>query len=218
MTNAKLIASLLCPLLIGSLGMPVSMSAAPNPPDGTNSSMTVVLDVAVDLATMTYTRADAAATGPQRGDSYLLNGVVYPGFAIPAGDVPMFTPGGDGSIGGILISGIYTSDAAAVEAGDSPLTTSSTHVFTLPNADGLITQGLEAAYPQIRAVLGGTGQYSGAVGQVTEEVLGTNATGGQNLRFTFQIVPLNPQDNSASSAAQRQKAQLARTRNSRRPR
>jgi hypothetical protein len=218
MTNAKLIAPLLSTLLIGSLGMPVSLSAGPNPPDNTNSSVTVVLDIAIDSTTLTYTRADAAAPGPQRGDSYLINGTVYPGFTLPGGDLPMFTPIGDGMVGSILISGFYTSDAAAVEAGASPLLTSSTHVLTLSNGDGMITQGMEGVYPQIRAVLGGTGLYSGAVGQVTEEVLGTNATGGQNLRFTFQVVPVNPQDNSATPTAQRQKAQALRTRNSRLPR
>lgn len=218
MTNAKLIAPLLSTLLIGSLGIPVSLSAGPNPTDGTNPSVTVALDVAIDSSTLTYTRADAAATGPQRGDSYLINGVVYPGFSIPNGDMPTFTVIGDGMVGSILMSGIYTSDAAAVEAGDSPLASSSTHVLTLSNGDGLITQGMDGVYPQIRAVLGGTGQYSGAVGQVTVEVIGTNATGGQNLRFTFQIVPVNPQDNSTTPSALRQKAQVARARNARRPR
>jgi hypothetical protein len=32
-------------------------------------------------------------------------------------------------------------------------------------------------------------------------VLGTNGTGGYNLRFTFQLVQLNPQNNSATQAA-----------------
>ena len=66
------------------------------------------------------------------------------------------------------------------------------------------------------ALLGGTGQYSGAIGQVTEQVLGTNATGGYNVRFTFQLVQLNPQDNSATPAAQAQRAKKAKASSQRR--
>ena len=75
-----------------------------------------------------------------------------------------------------------------------------------------MTQGLDGAFPQIRALLGGTGQYSGSVGQVTQQLLGTNGTGGSNIRFTFQLVRLNPQDNSASQAAQTQAAQRLKAR------
>jgi hypothetical protein len=108
-------------------------------------------------------------------------------------------------MGTIVVSATLISDAAAVEAGESPTIATSTHVFALDNADGLVTQGLEGVFPQIRALLGGTGQYSGAIGQVTEEVLGTNASGGRNLRFTFKLVRLNPQDNTATPAAAKQR-------------
>jgi hypothetical protein len=90
-----------------------------------------------------------------------------------------------------------------------------THVLTLNNADGFVTQGLEGAFPQIRALLGGTGQYSGSIGQVTEELLGTNGTGGYNIRFTFQLVRLNPQDNSTTLTAQKQRAQSLKARSQR---
>jgi hypothetical protein len=39
----------------------------------------------------------------------------------------------------------------------------------------------------VRAVVGGYGRYSGATGQVIQEVVGSNGTAGFNLRFTFTL-------------------------------
>lgn len=38
-----------------------------------------------------------------------------------------------------------------------------------------------------RVVTGGTGRYRGVIGEVEEEMLGFNATGFENVRFTFKI-------------------------------
>ena len=209
---------LLSSLMIGMVSTPMSLSAGPSPPTDTGQPTTMVLDVALDANTLSYSRADAATSGPQRGDTYVVNGFVYPAFSIPGGDATLsFTPGADGSVGTIVITGIFTSDAAALAPGDTPAK-ASTYVFALDNADGLITQGMDGGYPQIRALLGGTGQFSGAIGQVTEELVGTNSTGGTTLRLTFQLIRLNPQDNSATSAALKQAAAKQKARAARRAR
>jgi hypothetical protein len=209
---------LLSSLMIGVVGMPMSLSAGPSPLADAGQPMTVVLDVALDAGTLSYSRAEAATSGPQRGDTYVVNGFVYPAYSIPGGDATLsFTPGMDGSVGTIVISGVFMSDAAGLAPGDA-LVTTSTHVFALDNADGLITQGMDGAYPQIRAMLGGTGQFSGAIGQVSEELLGTNSSGGATVRLTFQLIRLNPQDNSATSAALKQAAAKQKMRAARRPR
>ena len=44
---------------------------------------------------------------------------------------------------------------------------------------------LMAEFPT--AIVGGTGIYKGASGEVHEEVIGNNKTGAFNLRFTFRI-------------------------------
>jgi hypothetical protein len=166
----------------------------------------------MDAGTLGYSRPDVPATGVRRGDTYVVNGFVYGGFSIPNGDTTAtFAPDPNGSIGIIVMSGIVASDPTSDPAGNAPMVTTM-HTFTLNNADGLVTQGLEGDFPQIRALLGGTGQYSGSIGQVTEELLGTNGTGGYNLRFTFQLVRLNPQDNSTTQSAQRQRAQSLKAR------
>jgi hypothetical protein len=41
--------------------------------------------------------------------------------------------------------------------------------------------------PRIHAIVGGTGKYDGANGEVREEVLGTNGSGCFNLRFQFSL-------------------------------
>jgi hypothetical protein len=203
MTTTKLTYLIGSSILAGSLIAPAGLLA-----DTTPSTTTVVLDVATDAGTLAYSRPDALTTGIHRGDSYVVSGFVYGGFSIQNGDTTdSFAPDPAGSIGTIVMTGIFGDDMSS-----DPPVISSTHVFSLVNADGLITQGLEGASPQIRALLGGTGQYSGAVGQVTEEVLGTNGTGGYNLRFTFQLVQLNPQDNSATQAAKQQNAQVQKAR------
>jgi hypothetical protein len=203
-------------LMIGMVTTPMSLSAGPSPPADTGQSTTLVLDVALDAGTLSYSRADAATSGPQRGDTYVVNGFVYPAFSVPGGDATAsFTPGNDGSVGTIVITGVFMTDATALAPGDAPAM-ASTHVFALANGDGLITQGIDGGYPQIRALLGGTGQFSGAIGQVSEELLGTNSSGGATLRLTFQLIRLNPQDNSATSAALKQAATKQKMRAARR--
>src|SRR5437763_1671884 len=108
--------------------------------------------------------------------------------------------------------------AAAPPAPGGAASTTPTHALALHAADGLITHRHDARHPQIRALLGGTGQFSGAIGQVAEELLGTNSSGGVTLRLTFQLIRLNPQDNSATSAALRQAAAKQKMRAARRPR
>ena len=211
MTMSKLTPYILSSLLFGCLTSPATLSAQTNPPTDT-----LVVDVAMDAGTLGYSRPDVPATGVRRGDTYVVNGFVYGGYSIPNGDTTAtFAPDPNGSIGIIVMSGIVASDPATDPSGNAPMVTTM-HTFTLNNADGLVTQGLEGAFPQIRALLGGTGQYSGSIGQVTEELLGTNGTGGYNLRFTFQLVRLNPQDNSTTQSAQRQRAQSLKARSQRR--
>jgi hypothetical protein len=199
MTTHRLNSFILSSVVAGCLIAPAALSGQ------TNQTTIVVLDVATDAGTLAYARPDAVTTGVHAGDSYVISGFVYGGFSIPYGDTTdTFAPDPAGSIGTIAMTGIFADDGSD---GNAP-TISSTHVFSLVNANGLVTQGLEGASPVFRALLGGTGVYSGAIGQVTEEILGTNGTGGYNLRFTFQLVTLNPVDNSASQAAQLSNARL----------
>ena len=76
--------------------------------------------------------------------------------------------------------------ADALDLGESPgydtiVDSALFHIFD----DGrtLIHDGPEGG-PQVRAIIGGMGDFSGASGEVFEEPLGTNSTGLFNIRFT----------------------------------
>ena len=66
----------------------------------------------------------------------------------------------------------------------------------LDEGNGVITEGLEGTGSEMRAVVGGYGKYSGATGQVIQEIAGSNDSGGYNLRFTFTLKVSSPQDPS----------------------
>ena len=201
MTRISFNGYILSSLLIGWLQAPASLTA--------DSSQTVVVDVALDAVTLSYSRTDVWTTGPARGDTYVVSGYIYNGFNIPSGDTTTsFAPDPDASIGTILITGVFTAGGTSIGDGATPYV-STTHVLSFYTADAMVTQGMEGVSPVIRALVGGTGQYSGAVGQVTEEVIGNNGTGGLNLRFTFQLLPLNPQHNQGTSAAALMKKRAA---------
>jgi hypothetical protein len=191
MTRAKF-NCILSALLLGSLGATASLCADTKGRAAEND--TLVLDVAIDAQTLSYTRPDAWGSGPMRGDTFIVTGRIFAGGTIPDGDTTnTFGPDADGSIGSLVSTGVFTTDAATIAAG-APFYASTTHLFQLDSGDGMVSQGLEGVADAVRAVIGGTGAYSGAIGQVTEQVLGSNGTGGKNLRLTFQIARMNPQD------------------------
>ncbi len=53
--------------------------------------------------------------------------------------------------------------------------------------EGLNSHLLSGSVPRVHAIVGGTGKYEGASGEVREEVIGTNASGCFNLRFQFSL-------------------------------
>lgn len=62
-----------------------------------------------------------------------------------------------------------------------------TQIYDLGDADRLWSDGKEGGAKLTRAVIGGTGRFSGAIGEVVQEPLGTNRTGLANYRFTFKL-------------------------------
>jgi len=163
------------------------VSAADQKKAAAEDTLTIALDVAMDAATARAARSDWSITGPVRGDTVILNGIVYAGGTMADGDTTnTFALTDDGRLGTLFVRGQYIADGAEIASG-APHSLASTHIFMLDEGSGIITEGLEGAGTEVRAVVGGFGKYSGATGQVTEEVLGSNAAGGFNLRFTFSL-------------------------------
>lgn len=152
---------------------------------------TITLDVAFDARTAIANLVDPAVTDGARGDTFVLNGKIFPGGTIPPGgtfDKPgTFDPDAPGSIGIFICRGVMLFNAAQINAGAAPYVATNQH-FQFNNGDALLTEGLEAGVDTIRrAVTGGVGTYSGARGEAHLTLIGTNKTGWENYRFVFKL-------------------------------
>lgn len=148
----------------------------------------ITIDVACDARTYRQNNVDPTASGANRGDTFIVEGKIYPAKTIPAGE-GVFSPDEPGSIGTWICRGVWLVDSAALAEGASPAFDTA-QTYLLPDESRqLFSEGLEGPAPTLRAVTGGTGAMSGATGQVRQELLGTNATGLFNFRFTFRIHP-----------------------------
>ncbi len=137
------------------------------------------------------------AGGDFRGLSFYVEGALFPGGTIPPG--PGFDPAGAMQIGHWLCRGWFMNDSARpapvaittqeylLEVIDSESNPSPAHT--------LVSSGLEGgAESFVRAVVGGTGDYRHARGEVVQQTIGSNTTilnvfGGPapNFRFHFDF-------------------------------
>ena len=149
-------------------------------------SKELTIDVACDGRTYRQNNVDAAAPGSHRGDTFIVSGKIYPAGTIPAG-TGVFSPDNPGSIGNWTCRGVWLVSSEELANGASPAFDTS-QIYLLPDeTKQIFSEGLEGPIPTLRAVTGGTGSASGVSGQVRQELLGTNATGLFNFRFTFRI-------------------------------
>ena len=152
---------------------------------------TLVIDVAVDGRTGNVNSASPTDTEPKRGATAVLNGKIYPGGTIAAGDgldIDTLT----GSIGTWVTRGTFNVDLSQLLAGAHPALSATQYYLFSPTgvSDGeeaLFSEGPEFGATTHRVVLGGTGRYRGVIGEVQEETLGMNSTGFANKRYTFTI-------------------------------
>jgi hypothetical protein len=154
---------------------------------------TFILDVAQDSRTFALNPADPAAPFA-RGGLGVVNGTIYPEGTLPSGETT-FDPSTPGS-------GTWRCVIAILA--EPPLTGAVTYYFALDQTEDdaeesmLIVQGLNSHFvgsdARILAIVGGTGEFSGATGEVREEVIGTNATpGALNLRYHITLKKQAPQ-------------------------
>jgi hypothetical protein len=151
----------------------------------------LVIDVANDASTSALININASDTLPKRGATFIDNGKIYPGGTIPAGNG--FDINTAGSIGTSVTRATFNFDASQQFTGGDPLLSSTQdYVFSptgaLNGENSLMSEGQESIVASThRVVVGGTGIYRGAIGEVKQEVLGQNSSGFLNFRFTFQI-------------------------------
>jgi len=191
MKNAIVVLS----IAAASFGFAPAGRAADQKKAAADDTVTITLDVAMDAASARASRPDWSITGPLRGDSFVSGGLVYLGGSIPDGDTTTFTPGDEGRLGSLVVRGQYIADGAEIASG-ARYSVASTHIFMLDEGSGVVTEGLEGNGSEVRAVVGGYGKYSGATGQVTQDVVGSNGSAGPNLRFTFTLKVASGQEPS----------------------
>jgi hypothetical protein len=202
----RLLASLSLSLLTIALGLlytRVSVSSA-NPPrvekdtatrigyhnHHDHKTLTLVYDVAINARTFRLNKGGTLLDA-LRGDGFIVNGKIYPAGTIPPGGTPdnpgTFDPdSAPGSIGTFVCRGTFFFDIGEIlTQGREPHVYSTQH-FEFNNQNVLVADGPEGGR-QLRAVIGGMGNFSGASGEVTEDPIGVNATGLFNYRFTFKI-------------------------------
>ena len=166
-----------------TLGLAAVLSIS-TPPVGiaqAKSEKSFTLDVACNGSTL------APPVFPiPRGDVAVVTGRVYPAGTLPSG-ATTFDPNSPGGIG--------TWRCLFASLAEPPIAGAFTYYFTLEE-DGeenmLLVQGLNShvptgSVPRIHAIVGGTGKYAGASGEVREDVIGGNASGCFNLRFQFSL-------------------------------
>jgi len=155
--------------------------------------VTFVVDVAVDHPTFAIVPSAGLVLqpeppGPNRGTPFIVDGTIFPGGTLEVGN-NMGDPHQAGSIGNWICKGIFTSDLGTDDIGFN-----TTQMYRFDgDADAIWTEGLEAGLGKIgvithRTIVGGTGRFRGAEGEVVQEALGTNDTGTPNIRLTFKIL------------------------------
>jgi hypothetical protein len=150
------------------------------------SEKTFTLDVACNGNTLALNPADPADPPFSRGDVAVVTGTIYPESTLPSG-VTTSNPTAPGGIG--------TWRCLFAALAEPPIIGAITYYFALvENGEEsmLMVQGLNShqwpgSVPRVLAVVGGTGKYAGANGEVREEVIGTNGSGCFNLRFQFSL-------------------------------
>jgi len=166
------------------------MSFLPQPATTTSqATKTVTYDVACDGNTFTLNAHDSSATEIKRGDTFVLNGKIYPGGTIPSGGTKAqpssFGPDQEGSLGSWFCRGSFLVGSEKFD--HEKIQRATTQYFALNDKNRLVTEGFEGSTDTTRVVLGGVGLYYNAHGLVTMERIGVNATGAYNMRFTFSL-------------------------------
>jgi hypothetical protein len=147
---------------------------------------TFTVDVALDAATFVANAANPPNVG-FRGDTLVIDGTIYPAGTIPPGVNANNDPNAPGGIGKIRCRALQLVPGTDFA---SPVFTFVTEMYSLPDDNQIIL--VDGPGPNLfatlkRAVIGGTGSYEGATGQVIETDIGMNKSGACNLRVTFQL-------------------------------
>lgn len=188
-------------LLISGLTGILSLGAIWTTVAQADSRRQFTLEVAMNSATAGVNFPDVGI--PQRSLVGIFNGNIYPEGTLESGSNG-FDPTTDGEIGTwrCLFTGLndVAFPTGTPQSLDFPLTGAVTYYFQLKRTgydreeSMIMVMGLNShtfddrdSVSRVLAVVGGTGRFAGATGEVRETVLGRNSTGARNLRFRFRL-------------------------------
>jgi hypothetical protein len=177
-------------LILGGLGIgQFALQPAKADPGG-NRSFTI--DVAEDCNTAHINPVDPnenTLTDVSPGDTIIVGGTIYPGGTLKPG-IQNNLPTDPGSIGQWLSRGVFLVNTKQLFVdGASPIAHATMLYLFRNSSSSLVSEGLvpNVGSSEMRAVIGGTGPFSGAAGEVRHENIGTNGTYCFNYRFTFKL-------------------------------
>ena len=165
LATPRRIAALASPAVACHLGVPPV-------PAGPQDGMFVV-DVAVDHETFAIIPSTGLvlhpqALGPNRGTPFIVDGKIFPGDTLETGS-GVGDPNQPGSIGSWMCRGTFTSTLATEDIGFDTV-----QMFQFGDGNNIWTEGLEGGLGKIgvtthRTIVGGTGRFKGAEGEVTQK-------------------------------------------------
>jgi hypothetical protein len=160
-----------------------TLAGAANDKSAPNDTIVFTVDIAEDFSLFYPTLVRPSDTQPERGSFFVTEGNIFPGGTIE-GDGAAFDPNGEGALGRWFCRGTHLVSATEFPTSARAVHTAQLYLFP-DESRSIATEGVEGNVPVLRAVTGGTGRFSGYVGEQRQELLGFNATGGVNLRVTF---------------------------------
>jgi hypothetical protein len=145
----------------------------------------VAWDVAIDCRTFRFNGGMSFDT-VGRGDTFIANGRLFPAGSIAPG-AQANDPNDPGSIGRWVERGTMAATLAEIVGGALPAFYATWYHFP-DDGSVLVADG---AHPDSgpMAVIGGTGRFSDAGGELADEIIGWNSTGCPNLRETITLEP-----------------------------
>jgi hypothetical protein len=195
MRRSMLVWSLLCVsawVLVGCATVAAQAQTAPGP--ATAQVKVLKFDMAEDFTRFVFDPDTVDEDGfPVHGNPFITQGYLYPAGTLDGN--PGVNPDGspqypDKVIGAWICRGWVISDNMGSDGKPSAI---STQFFQLGEEFGnrtIISEGYEFMQsdgPFKRAITGGTGQFRGAHGEQTQEVLGVNEYMGMRLRFELRL-------------------------------
>ncbi|MEZ4681040.1 MAG: hypothetical protein R2932_43190 [Caldilineaceae bacterium] len=179
-------------LLVLSACSPIVAPAAAA--DVSAEIITLEFDISEDMTRFIFDKDVAYEDGlPADGSSFITRGYLYEAGTLQESNG--VNPDGSPEypekvIGEWICQGYLINDAGHATGGVWVFSTQFFQLGDEPGAQTLVTTGYELADINVaiaRAITGGTGDYSTARGQSSQEMLGLNASEGVNLRVRLEV-------------------------------